>query len=77
MIPPKDLPDPFDDLEKPHPVVAEFADGGPSQPLAVRLGDLWTDLMRVDDEAGDPESRPRSHSPMPLLDHMKGVMEWD
>lgn len=77
MIPPKDLPDPFDDIEKPHPLVAESADGAPSQPLAVRLGDLWTDLMRVDDETIDPESAPRSRSAMPLLDYMKGVMEWD
>lgn len=77
MIPPKDLPDPFDDIEKPHPLVAESADGAPSQPLAVRLGDLWTDLMRVDDETIDPASAPRSPSAMPFLDYMKGVMEWD
>ena len=77
MIPPKDLPDPFDDMEKPHPIVAESADGAPIQPLTVRLGDLWTDLMRVDDETSDRESTPRPSSPMPLLDHMKGIMQWD
>jgi hypothetical protein len=77
MIPPKEPPDPFDDVEKPHPLVAEFAAGGPSQPLAVRLSDLWTDMLRGDDEASDPESRLRSHTPMPLLDYMKGVMQWD
>lgn len=77
MIPPKDLPDPFDDIEKPYPLVAESADGAPSQALTVRLGDLWTDLMRVDDETIDPESARRSPSAMPLLDYMKGVMEWD
>ena len=53
MIPPEDLPDSFDDMEKPHPLVAESADGAPSQPLAVRLRDLWTDLVRVDDETSD------------------------
>lgn len=77
MIPPKGLPDPFDDIEKSHPLVAESPDGAPVQPLAVRLGDLWSDLMRVDDDACDPESRLRSHSPMPLLDYMKGIMQWD
>ena len=77
MIPPKDLPDSFDDMEKPHPLVAESADGAPSQPLAVRLRDLWTDLVRVDDETSDRESTPRSSSAMPLLDQMKGIMQWD
>ena len=77
MIPPKAVPDPFDDVEKPHPLVAEFADGAPGQPLAMRVGDLWTDLLRVDDEKTDPESAPRSAPAMPLLDHMKGVMQWD
>jgi hypothetical protein len=77
MIPPKYLPYSFDDIEKPHPLVAESADGAPSQPLAVRLNDLWTDLLRVDDETSDPESAPRSPSAMPLLDYMKGVMQWD
>jgi hypothetical protein len=77
MIPPRDLPNPFDDVEKPHPLVADSADGAPSQPLAVRLGDLWADLLRVDDGASDPESRSQSRPAMALLDHMKGVMEWD
>lgn len=77
MTPPSDLPDPFEEIEKPHPLVAESADGAPSQPLAVRLGDLWTDLMRVDDETSDRESPARSSSVMPLLDHMKGIMQWD
>ena len=77
MIPPRDLSDPFDDIEKPHALVAESADGAPSEPLAVRLSDLWTDLMRVDDETSDRESTVRSSSPMPLLDHMKGIMQWD
>jgi hypothetical protein len=77
MIPSKDLPDPFDDMETPHPLAAESAVGAPIQPLVVRLGDLWTDLMRIDDETIEPDSRPRSYSPMPLLDYMKGIMQWD
>jgi hypothetical protein len=45
--------------------------------LAVRLSDLWTDLLRVDDETSGPESASRSTSALPLLDYMKGVMQWD
>ena len=77
MMPYKDLPDPFDDMETPHRLAAESADGAPIQPLVVRLGDLWTDLVRVDDETSDRESTPRSSSAMPLLDQMKGIMQWD
>jgi hypothetical protein len=77
MIPSKDLPDRFDDVETPHPLAAESADGAATQPLVVRLGDLWTDLMRVDDEPSYPDSRLRSHSPMPFLDYMTGIMQWD
>jgi hypothetical protein len=77
MMPDKELPDPFDDVEKPHPLAAEFADGIPHQALTVRLGDFWTDLLRVDDESRSPESPPRIPSPLPLLDYMKGIMQWD
>ena len=77
MIPRREFPDPFDDIEKPHPVVAESVTGGPREPLTVRLSGLWTDLMHVDDGTTDTDSRLRAHSPMPLLDYMKGIMQWD
>jgi len=77
MTPPRDLPERFDDVEKPHPLVAELGDGVPSQPLVVRLGDLWSDLIRAKAEGMDPESARRSTSAMPLLDDMKGILEWD
>jgi hypothetical protein len=77
MIPDRELPDPFDDVEKSHPLAVEFADGAPRQPLTVRLSDLWADLLRVNDESRAPESPPRVPSPMPLLDYMKGIMQWD
>jgi hypothetical protein len=69
--------EPFDDIEKPHPTVAEGAcDGIPVRPLAVRLGDLWSDLMRVpeDSDLADP---PRPASAVPLIDDMKGILQWD
>jgi hypothetical protein len=69
--------DPFE-IEKPHPLVAEPAgDAATGQPLTVRLGDLWTDLMRGGDVRTDGESAPRSPSAVPLLDDMKGILQWD
>jgi hypothetical protein len=73
----KDLPDQFDDVEKPHPLVAEMGDGGPSQPLVVRLGDLWNDFLRAKDEETDHDDTRRSAPTMPLLDDMKGILQWD
>ena len=68
---------PFNDIEKPHSLVAESADGSPGQPLPVRVSDSWTDLLRGEEEASSPESAPRIPSPLPLFDYMKGIMQWD
>ena len=77
----------FSDLERPHPVVADsIGDGPDAEPLAVRLGELWSDFIRVADEARDPDvSRPPSAGSIaekaghaiPLLDDMKGILQWD
>ncbi len=69
---------PVADIEKPHPTVAEFSDdesGG--EPLTIRLGDLWTDFVRAADQARDPDAPKRSGSAVPLLDDMKGILQWD
>jgi hypothetical protein len=75
----KDLPDPFDDIERPHPLVAEsMGNAAQGQPLTVRLGDdLWSDFLRVADESSDPHTPPRPASALPLLDGMKGILQWD
>lgn len=74
----KDLPKPFGDIEKPHETVADsFSDGLGAEPLTVRLGDLWSDLIRVADERRDPDAPPRPPSAVPLLDDMKGILQWD
>jgi hypothetical protein len=73
----RNRPDPFDDIETPRLTVADgFADRIPAQPLTVRLGDLWNDFLRVspDSDAAVP-SRPASA--LPLLDDMKGILQWD
>lgn len=72
----KDKPDPFDDIEKPYPLVVDASGDGSSVPLTVRLSDPWSDLLRVGDERGDPNA-PQRASALPLLDAMKGILQWD
>ena len=68
----------FSDLERPHPVVADsIGDEQGVQPLAVRLGDLWSDFIRVADEARNPDAPRKSGSPVSLLDDMRGIQQWD
>ena len=63
----------FSDLERPH---------------AVRLGELWSDFIRVADEARDPHAAGKASAresevaakathAIPLLDDMKGILQWD
>jgi hypothetical protein len=67
----------FSDLERPHPTVDDsVSDRQEAEPLAVRLGDLWSDFIRAADEARDPDA-PKKLSPLPLLDDMKGILQWD
>jgi hypothetical protein len=66
------------DVEKPHLTVADSTGGElGGEPLTVRLGDLWSDFIRVADEARDPLSPKKSSSAVPLLDDMKGILQWD
>ena len=65
------------DIEKQHPTVTDsFDDGLGTELLTVRLGEFWSDLIRVADERRDPDS-PRSSAAVPLLDDMKGIAQWD
>ena len=67
----------FSDLERPHSVVADSVGDTPQAgQLAVRLGDLWSEFIRVADEARDPDA-PKKASAVPLLDDMKGIQQWD
>ena len=69
---------PLGDIEIPHETVADsFSDGLGSEPLTVRLGDLWTDFVRAADQPRDPDASQRSSSALPLLDDMKGILQWD
>jgi hypothetical protein len=74
----KDSAKSFTDIEKPHETVADsFGDGLVHEPLTVRLGDLWNDFVRGPDERRESGASPRSSSALPLLDEMKGILQWD
>jgi hypothetical protein len=45
--------------------------------MTVRLGDLWSDFMRVADEARDHDAPKKRGAAVPLLDEMKGILQWD
>jgi hypothetical protein len=72
----KKQPDQLDDIETPHPLVVE-AVGDASAPLTVRLSDPWSDFLRVADKRSDPDAPQRPPSALPLLDDMKGILQWD
>jgi hypothetical protein len=66
------------DIERSHPTVADsIGDEFGGEPLIVRLGELWTDLVRVAGESRNTEYPTRSSSALPLLDDMKGILQWD
>jgi hypothetical protein len=68
------------DIERRHPTVADcVGDELDAAPLTVRLGELWSDLMKEADQARDPETprKRRDHGSVPLLDDMKGILQWD
>jgi hypothetical protein len=73
----KNKPDPFNDIEKPHPVVVETIGDRAVAPLTVRLGYLWSDFLRVANDHSDPAAPQPRGSVLPLLDDMKGILQWD
>lgn len=73
---------PLVDLEQPHPTVVDSLDdasgvGEEPAPMALKIGDLWSDFMKVANEARDPDSPRKSNSALPILDEMRGILEWD
>jgi hypothetical protein len=74
----KDLSPLVAEIEKPHPTIADSIGGElGAEPLTVRLGDLWADFVRVANQARDPEVPKESTPTVPLLDDMKGILQWD
>jgi hypothetical protein len=67
----------FNDLERPHPVVADSLGGPEAAPFAVRLGDLWSDFIRASDQARESGAPRKPGYSLPLLDEMRGIHQWD
>jgi hypothetical protein len=66
------------DIERPHPTGADSIGGElGAEPLTVRLGDLWADFMRGARQARDPDAPKGPTHAVPLLDDMKGILQWD
>jgi hypothetical protein len=73
----KGFPKPFADTEKRHETVVDPSrDGLGAEPLTIRVSDSWSDLMRASEERRAPDA-PRSSSAVPLLDEIKGILQWD
>ena len=71
-------PEPLEDIETPHPLAVES--GGLESralPLRVPLGDSWSDFLRVGGDRGEAGEAARLSPAVPLLDEMKGILQWD
>jgi hypothetical protein len=68
------------DIERRHPTVADsVGDALGAEPLTVRLGDLWSDFRKTSEQDRDPDAAhaSRGQGSVPLLDDMKGILQWD
>jgi hypothetical protein len=78
MIKRKDRSPLAGDVARSHPTVVDsIGDELGGEPLIIRVGDLWSDLVRPAGESRNIESPMRSGSAVPLLDEMKGILQWD
>jgi len=78
MIKRKHLSPHLGDIESSHPTVADsIGDDSGGEPLIIQLGEIWSDLVRGAGESREPEPSTRSSSAVPLLDDMKGILQWD
>jgi hypothetical protein len=74
----KDLSPLVAEIERPHATVVDSIGGElGAELLTVRLGDLWADFARVANQARNPEAPKESTPTVPLLDDMKGILQWD
>jgi hypothetical protein len=64
------------DVEKPHPTSSDCF-GDEAQAMPVRLGDLWSEFVHAAEETRDPDAPNRLGYSVPILDDMKGILQWD
>ena len=67
----------FGDIETPHPTAAEPLGEAEAQPATVRLADLWSDFVRAAEETRQHDGGRKPGSAVPILDDMKGILQWD
>jgi hypothetical protein len=67
----------FSDIEMAHPTAAEPLGDAEAPPVTVRLADLWSDFVRAAEESREEDGRRKSGSVVPILDEMKGILQWD
>jgi len=66
------------DIERQYPTVVDSGGDRPGgQPLTVKLGDLWSDFVRVAHETRYQDGEKKASSAVPILDDMKGILQWD
>jgi hypothetical protein len=66
------------EIEKGPAVVADgFGDRASCEPLPVRLSDVWSDFLRLAGDSDPAGPTPRRGSGVPILDDMKGILQWD
>lgn len=75
---PRPFPKPLVDMEKRHPTVSDGFEGDDDRPLLqVRMGDVWSDFIRVAPEKRGPDAPPRHDGGVPLIDDMTGIRQWE
>jgi hypothetical protein len=62
------------DVETAPAVVADHF-GAACEPLPVRLSEVWSEIVRLAGDSSGPT--PRKASAVPILDDMKGILQWD
>jgi hypothetical protein len=64
------------DVETGPAVVADHF-GRACEPLPVRLSEVWSEILRLAGGSAASGPTPRRASAVPILDDMKGILQWD
>lgn len=64
------------DVERPHPTSSERF-GDEAQTMPVRLGDSWSEFVQAAEGTNDADAPKRLGYSVPILDDMKGILQWD